>query len=366
MATVADLSSPLDSPLDPPLDPRAEALLYVRWLRGAFGRFDWGEPGGAAMVSSPVAGATPAVAVSPPAASPLGVALGGGPGDVTVAAERAGRASPGTGGGGAPGARTLAPAAAIPGGAPGSAVPLETPVAVGSLVSPGADGDVRASGPRVPERGDASPSGASDAAQREPVATPDDGAPDPLADVAAAAAACRRCRLCETRTNVVFGEGPRRPRLLVIGEAPGADEDESGRPFVGPAGQLLTKMLAAIGLAREDVYIANVVKCRPPGNRVPAPDEMAACRPYLEEQVRLLDPELLLLLGAPATKTVLGTEHGITAMRGQVLRTPDGRPAVPTYHPAYLLRTPEAKREAWLDLQLVASTLGISVPPRSA
>jgi DNA polymerase len=153
---------------------------------------------------------------------------------------------------------------------------------------------------------------------------------------------------------------------VVIGEAPGADEDASGRPFVGKAGQLLTKMLAAIGLAREDVYIANVLKCRPPDNRPPAPDETSACRPYLLEQIRLLDPELLLLLGTPATRAVLGTDRGITALRGQLLRTPDGRAAVPTYHPAFLLRTPEAKREAWLDLQLVASTLGLSVPPRSA
>jgi len=152
----------------------------------------------------------------------------------------------------------------------------------------------------------------------------------------------------------------------VIGEAPGADEDASGHPFVGAAGQLLTKMLAAIGLAREDVYITNVLKCRPPGNRPPAPDETAACRPYLEEQIRLLDPELLLLLGPAATQAVLGTDRGVRALRGQLTTMADGRATLPTYHPADLLRTPESKREAWLDLQRVASTLGLSVPPRSA
>jgi uracil-DNA glycosylase len=185
---------------------------------------------------------------------------------------------------------------------------------------------------------------------------------DPFDRLRADAMACRRCRLCETRSTVVFGEGQRRPRLLVIGEAPGADEDASGRPFVGKAGQLLTRMLAAIGLAREDVYIANVLKCRPPGNRPPEPDEVAACRPLLEEQVRLLDPELLLLLGNHATKAVLGTDRGISSLRGQILRTPEGRPALPTFHPSYLLRSPERKREAWLDLKLAAKTLGLAVP----
>lgn len=149
---------------------------------------------------------------------------------------------------------------------------------------------------------------------------------------------------------------------MVIGEAPGADEDASGRPFVGKAGQLLTKMLAAIGLAREDVFIGNVLKCRPPGNRPPAPDEVAACRPFLEEQLRLLDPELILLLGNHATRAVLGTDRGISSLRGEIRMTPGGRRALPTYHPAYLLRSPEQKREAWLDLQLVAKTLGLAIP----
>ena len=187
-------------------------------------------------------------------------------------------------------------------------------------------------------------------------------ASDEFAFLGDLASACRRCRLCETRTTVVFGEGARRPRLMIIGEAPGAEEDATGRPFVGKAGQLLTKMLAAIGLSRDDVYIGNVLKCRPPDNRPPAPDEVAACRPFLEEQVRLLAPELLLVLGNHAAKAVLCTDRGISSIRGTVTTSPGGPRVLPTFHPAYLLRNPDAKREAWLDLQLVARTLGIPVP----
>ncbi len=161
---------------------------------------------------------------------------------------------------------------------------------------------------------------------------------------------------------MVFGEGARRPRLVVVGEAPGADEDASGRPFVGKAGQLLTRMLLAIGLSREDVYICNVLKCRPPGNRPPAPEEVASCRPILVEQLRLLAPELLLLLGNHATRAVLGTDRGITSLRGRLQPSPEGYPTLPTFHPAYLLRNPDAKREVWLDLQLVARTLGLVLP----
>jgi len=172
------------------------------------------------------------------------------------------------------------------------------------------------------------------------------------------ALSCRRCRLCESRTTVVFGEGSRRPRLMVVGEAPGADEDATGRPFVGKAGQLLTRMLAAIGLSRDDVFIANVLKCRPPGNRPPQPDEVASCRPYLLEQMRLLDPALVLVLGNHAARAVLATDRGITSLRGAVATSPEGRAVLPTFHPAYLLRNPAAKREAWLDLQLAARLLG--------
>jgi DNA polymerase len=187
-----------------------------------------------------------------------------------------------------------------------------------------------------------------------------------LERVAAAARACRRCSLCETRTTVVVGEGSVRPRLLFVGEAPGADEDRTGRPFVGRAGQLLTKMIEAIGLDRADVHIANVLKCRPPDNRPPRPDEVAACRPFLEEQVRLLDPALVVSLGNHATRALLGTDRGIGSLRGRIQTLPDGRRVLPTFHPAYLLRTPEAKREAWQDLRLAAATVGLTIPARRA
>lgn len=189
--------------------------------------------------------------------------------------------------------------------------------------------------------------------------------PDPYEALRSEALACRRCGLCETRTTVVFGEGSRRPRLMVVGEAPGADEDATGRPFVGRAGQLLTRMLAAIGLAREDVYIGNVLKCRPPDNRPPRPDEVAACRPYLLEQIRLLEPALVLVLGNHAARAVLGTDRGIGSIRGRVTVSPDGIRVLPTFHPAYLLRNPAAKREAWEDLQMVERLLGARANPDS-
>jgi uracil-DNA glycosylase family 4 len=213
------------------------------------------------------------------------------------------------------------------------------------------------------------------AARADPSATPGGeaaGAPAPSPEEAAAAldrlcadvAGCRRCGLAATRTQTVFGEGSRRPRLVIVGEAPGADEDASGRPFVGRAGQLLTKMLAAIGLAREDVFICNLLKCRPPGNRNPRPDEVASCKPFLREQLRLLAAPLVLALGSPAARELLQTRRGITSLRGRFARTPDGQRVMPTFHPAYLLRNPAAKREVWHDLKLVAADLGLEIPPR--
>jgi uracil-DNA glycosylase family 4 len=151
---------------------------------------------------------------------------------------------------------------------------------------------------------------------------------------------------------------------MVVGEAPGADEDATGRPFVGKAGQLLTRMLASIGLAREDVYIANVLKCRPPENRPPQPDEVAACRPYLKEQAALLRPELVLVLGNHAARGLLQTDRSISSIRGRPMISPDGLRVLPTFHPAYLLRNPAAKREAWLDLQAVARELSLPLPSR--
>lgn len=195
-------------------------------------------------------------------------------------------------------------------------------------------------------------------------AEPDAGPGADMTDLDAQVSACRRCRLGEERTNAVFGEGSPRPRLVVVGEAPGAEEDRTGRPFVGRAGQLLDRMLAAIGLSRErDVYICNVLKCRPPGNRAPRPDEAAACRPWLMAQLEALDPPLLLAVGSHAARLLLRTERGITALRGRFHTTPEGRRVMPTFHPAYLLRNPGAKREAWEDLQQVAADLGLTLPP---
>ena len=164
-------------------------------------------------------------------------------------------------------------------------------------------------------------------------------------------AGCRRCGLCETRTQTVFGVGDTSARWMFIGEAPGADEDRQGEPFVGRAGQLLTSMIRATGLTRESVYIANVLKCRPPGNRDPQADEAAACRAWLDRQVELVDPTLIVAVGRIAAQTLLGTDLPLARLRGRVHALGAARrPLVVVYHPAYLLRSPGEKRKAWLDL----------------
>jgi DNA polymerase len=167
---------------------------------------------------------------------------------------------------------------------------------------------------------------------------------------------CRRCRLCEQRTQVVFGVGSARARLMFVGEGPGADEDRQGEPFVGRAGQLLTKIIESIGLRREDVYIANVVKCRPPENRTPLPDEVATCSPFLFRQILAIRPLIIVCLGTPAAQAVLGTRETITRMRG-TFREIEGFTVMPTFHPAYLLRNPAAKREVWEDMKQVMAAL---------
>lgn len=166
---------------------------------------------------------------------------------------------------------------------------------------------------------------------------------------------CKRCKLWETRTNLVFGEGNIKAGLMFVGEAPGADEDASGRPFVGRAGQLLTKMIEAINYNREDVYIANILKSRPPDNRPPEPDEVAACKPFLLRQIAVIRPKLIVTLGNPATQGLLDTKVGITKLRGLFHDYPRlaGIKVLPTYHPAYLLRSPDKKRDAWEDLKRV-------------
>lgn len=169
---------------------------------------------------------------------------------------------------------------------------------------------------------------------------------------------CRRCKLCEKRKNIVFGEGNPKAKLLFIGEGPGEQEDQQGRPFVGAAGQLLDKIIEAMGLKRGDVYIANVVKCRPPGNRAPEIDESGACEPFLFRQIETINPAVMVALGGTALKCLFGEEARITKMRGRFIEF-RGRKLMPTFHPAYLLRTPEAKREVWEDMKKVKAELGM-------
>jgi DNA polymerase len=172
---------------------------------------------------------------------------------------------------------------------------------------------------------------------------------------------CTRCRLHEHRTNIVFGEGDPRARLMFVGEGPGADEDLKGRPFVGRAGQLLDKIIEAIGMTREEVYIANIVKCRPPGNRTPERDEVATCEPFLFRQLRCIKPEVIVTLGSPAFQCLLNTRESITRVRGQ-WREWQGIRLMPTFHPAYLLRSPDKKRETWEDMKKVRDFLLSSRP----
>jgi uracil-DNA glycosylase len=180
-----------------------------------------------------------------------------------------------------------------------------------------------------------------------------------LEDIRRDLGACQRCKLFSTRANIVFGEGAPKAELMFVGEGPGADEDATGRPFVGRAGQLLTKMIEAIDMKREDVYIANVVKSRPPGNRAPESDEVKACIPFLFRQIAAIRPKLIVALGNPAMQALLDTKIGITKMRGQLqdyARIPEIK-VLPTFHPAYLLRSPDKKREAWEDLKKVRAFL---------
>ncbi|MNK08603.1 Uracil DNA glycosylase superfamily protein [compost metagenome] len=174
--------------------------------------------------------------------------------------------------------------------------------------------------------------------------------------------ACTACGLCQGRRHAVFGQGAQPTRWLVVGEAPGEQEDRQGQPFVGRSGQLLDAMLSAVGMSRErDVFITNVIKCRPPGNRNPKPEEIAACSPYLMRQIALLKPERILVLGRFAAQTLLGTDATIGSLRGRIhqLKTDEGAqiPVIVSYHPAYLLRSPSEKARAWQDLKLAARAL---------
>jgi DNA polymerase len=177
-----------------------------------------------------------------------------------------------------------------------------------------------------------------------------------LEALAGIVARCKRCALAEKRKHVVFGEGASKIPLMLIGEGPGATEDDTGRPFVGKAGQLLTSMLEAIGLRREDIYITNIVKCRPPGNRDPKTDETSACRPFLDRQRQLLSPAVVVALGRPATQTLLESTAPLGQLRGRFHSFQKAQLLV-TYHPAFLLRTPSMKAEAWKDLKILRARL---------
>jgi uracil-DNA glycosylase len=175
---------------------------------------------------------------------------------------------------------------------------------------------------------------------------------------------CTRCALHAGRIQTVFARGTGTSGLCFVGEGPGADEDEQGFPFVGKAGQLLDKMISAMGFSRDEVYVCNIVKCRPPENRKPEPEEMAACMPYLEEQLSTLRPQVIVALGATAVQGIFGTSEGITRLRGRWKLYKGEVPVMPTFHPAFLLRNPAAKKEVWDDLQAVLRQMGRAVPTR--
>ena len=190
-----------------------------------------------------------------------------------------------------------------------------------------------------------------------------------LAELAAQVVACTKCPLHAGRTLTVFARGNPSSELMIIGEGPGAEEDQQGAPFVGPAGQLLDRMILAMGLGRDDVYIANIVKCRPPNNRTPQVDEISACMPFLHKQIEIVQPRVILAAGNTAVRALLGVTEGITSLRGKWKLHRGRIPVMPTYHPAYLLREGErqlsAKREVWTDLKAVLAHLGRFAPGKS-
>lgn len=202
------------------------------------------------------------------------------------------------------------------------------------------------------------------AAERGAKSYPD--APSPtMDDLSAEVAGCTRCRLSEGRNKLVFGAGNPGSGILFVGEGPGATEDQQGVPFVGRAGELLDRILEAIGLDRKSVYIANVVKCRPPGNRVPAPDEVDACLPVLLRQIGIMNPGVIVALGASAASALLASRKGIGALRGEIHRF-RGTPVMVTYHPAALLRSPALKRPVWEDMKKLSALLREKGLPRNA
>lgn len=181
--------------------------------------------------------------------------------------------------------------------------------------------------------------------------------PETLEQIRADIGDCRRCKLSNSRKNIVFGAGSPKARLVFVGEGPGFEEDKTGKPFVGAAGKLLTKIIQAIKLTREQVYICNIIKCRPPGNRNPEPDEIKACFPFLERQIAALKPDFICALGIFATQTLLETKEPISKLRGR-FHDYKGIKLLPTYHPAYLLRNPDKKRDVWEDMKKLMNEMG--------
>ena len=214
--------------------------------------------------------------------------------------------------------------------------------------------------PRAPK------AAAKPAASAKAPAAPSQKSPTTLQMIRDELGDCTRCKLHDKRTNIVYGVGHPDAPLVFVGEAPGADEDRTGEPFVGAAGQLLTKMIEAMGLSRQDVYICNILKCRPPGNRNPEPDEIEQCEPFLKKQLAAIRPRMIVALGKFAAQCLLRSDAPISRLRG-TWKEYEGIPLMPTYHPAFLLRTPSAKREVWADLQEVMrelDRLGIARPKK--
>jgi DNA polymerase len=191
---------------------------------------------------------------------------------------------------------------------------------------------------------------------RVEVPAPAPVAPVSLEPIRADIGDCQRCKLAPTRTHIVFGSGNPNAELVFVGEAPGADEDEQGLPFVGAAGQYLTKIIESIGVKREDTYICNILKCRPPNNRNPEPDEVAQCSPFLKRQLEAIKPKIVCCLGKFAAQTMLQSADSITRLRGR-FHDIDGMRVIATFHPAYLLRSPEKKREVWEDMKTIRAEL---------
>ncbi len=243
---------------------------------------------------------------------------------------------------------------------------------LGFLASTGASGVPRSEG-GTPSAS-ASPAEASPAAAHAPAPAPAVKPKAAVADLETRLVrlgvlqneikSCTRCGLHAGRTQTVFSRGTPKSGLCFVGEGPGADEDAQGFPFVGKAGQLLDRMISAMGFERDDVYVANIVKCRPPNNRKPEPEEMAACLPYLTEQLDLVAPQVIVALGATAVQGLFGTTDGITRLRGRWKLYRGQIAVMPTFHPAYLLRNPAAKREVWDDLQAVLRQMGRAPPAR--